>query len=86
MFPDPLEIKLDRPDEIYIQYIAFHTMHGRVLVGGLGLGMAANMIAAMPGGIEGVRQLVAEFHQHGVRVLFPMLMWDQGFEATPDSA
>jgi hypothetical protein len=38
----------DKPDEIYIQYIAFHTMHGRVLVGGLGLGMAANMIAAMP--------------------------------------
>lgn len=38
----------DKPDEIYIQYIAFHKMHGRVLVGGLGLGMAANMIAAMP--------------------------------------
>lgn len=38
----------DKPDEIYIQYIAFNKMHGRVLVGGLGLGMAANMIAAMP--------------------------------------
>src|SRR4051812_33502665 len=38
----------DKPDEIYIQYIAFHAMYGRVLVGGLGLGMAANMIAAMP--------------------------------------
>jgi hypothetical protein len=38
----------DKPDEIYIQYIAFHKMRGRVLVGGLGLGMAANMIAAMP--------------------------------------
>ena len=38
----------DKPDEIYIQYIAFHNMYGRVLVGGLGLGMAANMIAAMP--------------------------------------
>lgn len=38
----------DKPDEIYIQYIAFHTMHGRVLVGGLGLGMAANMIASTP--------------------------------------
>jgi len=38
----------DKPDEIYIQYIAFHAMHGRVLVGGLGLGMAANMIAATP--------------------------------------
>ena len=38
----------DKPDEIYIQYIAFHKMHGRVLVGGLGLGMAANMLASMP--------------------------------------
>jgi len=38
----------DKPDEIYIQYIAFHNMHGRVVVGGLGLGMAANMLAAMP--------------------------------------
>jgi hypothetical protein len=38
----------DKPDEIYIQFIAFHKMRGRVLVGGLGLGMAANMIAAMP--------------------------------------
>lgn len=38
----------DKPDEIYIQYVAFHKMHGRVLVGGLGLGMAANMIAAKP--------------------------------------
>ncbi len=35
-------------------------------------------IAAMPGGLEGVRQMIAAFHQHGVRVLFPMMMWDQG--------
>jgi iron(II)-dependent oxidoreductase len=25
-----------------------------------------------------VRQMVAEFHRRGVRVLFPMMMWDQG--------
>ena len=37
-----------------------------------------DMISAMPGGIEGVRDLVADFHRHGVRVLFPMMMWDQG--------
>jgi len=37
-----------------------------------------DMVASMPGGIEGVRQMVADFHRHGVRVLFPMMMWDQG--------
>jgi formylglycine-generating enzyme required for sulfatase activity len=37
-----------------------------------------DMIAAMPGGVAGVRQMVADFHRRGVRVLFPMMMWDQG--------
>jgi len=37
-----------------------------------------DMIRAMPGGIAGVRQMIAEFHKRGVRVLFPMMMWDQG--------
>jgi formylglycine-generating enzyme required for sulfatase activity len=37
-----------------------------------------DMIAALPGGLAGVRQMVADFHRHSVRVLFPMMMWDQG--------
>jgi len=37
-----------------------------------------DMIASMPGGLNGVRQMVADFHRRGVRVLFPMMMWDQG--------
>ncbi len=37
-----------------------------------------DMVASMPGGIAGVRQMVADFHRRGVRVLFPMMMWDQG--------
>ncbi len=37
-----------------------------------------DMIAAMPGGLDGVREMIADFHRYGVRVLFPMLMWDQG--------
>lgn len=37
-----------------------------------------DMIRCMPGGVSGVRQMIAEFHKHGVRVLFPMMMWDQG--------
>ena len=37
-----------------------------------------DMIDAMPGGIDGVRKMVADFHHRHVRVLFPMMMWDQG--------
>jgi formylglycine-generating enzyme required for sulfatase activity len=37
-----------------------------------------DMVQAMPGGLDGVRQMVADFHRRGVRVLFPMMMWDQG--------
>lgn len=37
-----------------------------------------DMIRCMPGGLAGVRQMVADFHRRGVRVLFPMMMWDQG--------
>ncbi len=36
------------------------------------------MVRSMPGGVEGVKKMVAEFHRHGVRVLFPMMMWDEG--------
>jgi gamma-glutamyl hercynylcysteine S-oxide synthase len=37
-----------------------------------------DMVRSMPGGVEGVRKMVADFHKRGVRVLFPMMMWDQG--------
>ena len=37
-----------------------------------------DMIRSMPGGVDGVRQMVADFHRRGVKVLFPMMMWDQG--------
>jgi len=37
-----------------------------------------DMIRAMPGGITGVRAMIADFHRRGVRVFFPMMMWDQG--------
>ncbi len=37
-----------------------------------------DMIRSMPGGIAGVRHMIADFHRRGVRVLFPMMMWDQG--------
>ena len=41
----------------------------------------------LPGGIEGVRKMVADFHRRGVRVLFPVMVWDQGThnEGVPDA-
>lgn len=37
-----------------------------------------DLIRSMPGGVEGVKRMVADFHRRGVKVLFPMMMWDQG--------
>ncbi len=37
-----------------------------------------DMIRAMPGGVVGVKAMVGDFHRRGVRVLFPINMWDQG--------
>lgn len=41
----------------------------------------------LPGGVEGVRKMVADFHRRGVRVLFPVMVWDQGThsEGVPDA-
>lgn len=40
----------------------------------------------LPGGIAGVKQMVAEFHRRGVKVLFPETPWDMGTrqEGSPD--
>jgi formylglycine-generating enzyme required for sulfatase activity len=37
-----------------------------------------DLIRSMPGGVNGVKQMITDFHRRGVRVLFPMMMWDQG--------
>jgi iron(II)-dependent oxidoreductase len=37
-----------------------------------------DMVADMPGGKEGLRQMIRDFHKRGVRVFFPIMIWDKG--------
>ena len=37
-----------------------------------------DLLRDMPGGVEGLRQMIQDFHRRGVRVLFPVMLWDQG--------
>jgi gamma-glutamyl hercynylcysteine S-oxide synthase len=35
-------------------------------------------VEGMPGGLEGVRRMVQDFKKRGVRVFFPIMIWDKG--------
>src|ERR1700683_4116047 len=37
-----------------------------------------DMLRDLPGDIPGVRGMVEQFHSHGVKVFFPLLVWDAG--------
>ncbi|HEY4417447.1 MAG TPA: SUMF1/EgtB/PvdO family nonheme iron enzyme [Verrucomicrobiae bacterium] len=37
-----------------------------------------DMVRALPGGLTGVRGMVADFHRRGVKVLFPVMPWETG--------
>jgi gamma-glutamyl hercynylcysteine S-oxide synthase len=37
-----------------------------------------DLLHDLPGGIAGLRRLVEQFHNHGVKVFFPFLAWDTG--------
>lgn len=36
------------------------------------------LLQSLPGGLPALRDMIADFHRHGVRVLLPMMLWDQG--------
>ena len=42
-----------------------------------------DMWRCMPGGLDGVANLTAQFHNHGVKVLWPELPWDRGTRREP---
>jgi iron(II)-dependent oxidoreductase len=46
-----------------------------------------DLVADLPGGRDGVKEFIAAFHRRGVRVLFPVMLWDQGTrkEGIPDA-
>jgi formylglycine-generating enzyme required for sulfatase activity len=37
-----------------------------------------DLLRDLPGGIEGVAEMIRRFHERGVRVLFPINLWDRG--------
>jgi len=47
-----------------------------------------DMLRDLPGGIPGVRGMVEQFHRRGVKIIFPLLVWDAGTrnEGAPASA
>ena len=47
-------------------------------ISALTIAASSTIFRDLPGGIAGIKQMVADFHRRGVRVLFPMMLWDQG--------
>jgi len=42
-------------------------------------------IRCMPGGLDGVKKMVSQFHKHGIKILFPYNPWDIGTRREPDN-
>jgi formylglycine-generating enzyme required for sulfatase activity len=42
-----------------------------------------DLLRDMPGGLAALKQMVADFHRRGVRVLFPTMPWDVGTRIEP---
>jgi gamma-glutamyl hercynylcysteine S-oxide synthase len=37
-----------------------------------------DLLRSMPAGVAGVKKMVADFHRRGIKVIFPVMLWDQG--------
>ena len=44
-----------------------------------------DLVADMPGGRDALRQMVKDFHKRGVKVFFPIMIWDNGTRKTKES-
>lgn len=67
----------DHPVELYTQQMAFKNVHGHVLVGGLGIGMAALLIARMP---RVTKVTVVEIAKDVISLVKPQLPFDPKIE------
>ena len=45
-----------------------------------------DLLHDMPGGVDGLRRMIEDFHKRGVRVLFPVMAWDTGTNEYGDLA
>ena len=69
-FLDDLEARLGRVDSVLVWYIYPNI--------GVDDRSQFDLVEALPGGIDGLRQVVADFHARGVKVFLPTMPWDNG--------
>jgi formylglycine-generating enzyme required for sulfatase activity len=44
-----------------------------------------DMFSYMPGGKKALKQMISDFHKHGVKVFFPIMIWDNGTRRISES-
>ena len=44
-----------------------------------------DLVNDMPGGKTGIKQMINNFHKHGIRVFFPIMIWDKGTRPVTDA-